>query len=98
MRYSLLTIVILLTLLSPPIVTAEEAGEQAPPKTEPTTSATSGDRADIEQIEVTSKSLRVIPSEPPDRHADIMGWPSEKSERQSIALELAEDSQLILKP
>ncbi|MFP6807185.1 MAG: hypothetical protein VB957_08390 [Pseudomonadales bacterium] len=49
MRHSLLIIVILLSLISPLIVTAEEAGEQAPPKTEPTTSAASGDTADVEQ-------------------------------------------------
>jgi len=55
-------------------------------------------RADINQNNVISRNLQVIPSEPPEKHADIMGWPSEKSERQSIALELAEDSQLILKP
>jgi len=47
-------------------------------------------RADIIASKVISQELRVIPSEPPEKHADITGWPDEKSKQKLIALELAE--------
>ena len=46
-------------------------------------------RADVIASFVISKGLKVIPSEPPKRHADITDWPEEKSEQKQIALELA---------
>ncbi len=49
-------------------------------------------RADIETSIVISKDLKVIPSEPPERHADITGWPEESKHKQ-IALELAAESE-----
>ncbi len=49
-------------------------------------------RADIETSIVISKNLKVIPSESPERHANITGWPEEKSEQKQIALELATES------
>ncbi len=39
---------------------------------------------------VISNHLEIIPSEPPERHADITGWPEEKDKQEDIALELAE--------
>ncbi len=50
-------------------------------------------RADIIASIVISKDLKVIPSEPPKRHADITDWPEEKSEKKQIALELAAESE-----
>ena len=50
-------------------------------------------RADIGTSIVVSKNLKVIPSEPPERHADIIGWPDEKSKQKLIALELAAESE-----
>jgi hypothetical protein len=46
-------------------------------------------RADIGVSFVFTKGLNVVPSEPPVRHANIVGWPEEKSEQTLIALELA---------
>jgi hypothetical protein len=54
-------------------------------------------RADIETSIVVSKDLKVIPSEPPERHADITDWPEEKSEQKQIALELAAESEFYKK-
>ncbi len=49
-------------------------------------------RADIIASIVISKDLKVVSSEPPERHADIIDWPEEKSEQKQIALELAAES------
>ncbi len=49
-------------------------------------------RADIAASCVLTKGLDVVPSEPPVRHANIVGWPEEKSEQRLVALELAADS------
>jgi len=46
-------------------------------------------RADIGASFVITKELNVMPSEPPVRHANIAGWPEEKSEQRLVALELA---------
>ena len=45
-------------------------------------------RADI-TASIISNHLEIIPSEPPERHADITGWPEEKDKQKDIALELA---------
>ena len=50
-------------------------------------------RADVIASFVISKGLKVIPSEPPKRHADITDWPEEKSEQKQITLELAAESE-----
>lgn len=47
-------------------------------------------RADITASIILSNHLEIIPSEPPERHADITGWPEEKDKQKDIALELAE--------
>lgn len=54
-------------------------------------------RADILAFQVLSENLKVIPDNIPLRHANIVGWPEGKSERMSIALELAKNAQLHLK-
>ncbi len=54
-------------------------------------------RADITAYHVLSRGLKVIPFEPPVRHANITEWPREESKQKQIALELAADAQLLLK-
>ncbi len=49
-------------------------------------------RADVGSSFVVTKGLNVVPSEPPVRHANIVGWPEEKSEQRLIALELAAEA------
>ncbi len=49
-------------------------------------------RADIGASFVITKGLNVVPSEPPIRHANIVGWPEEKSEQRLVALELAAEA------
>lgn len=50
-------------------------------------------RADLSASTVINKGLEVIPQEPPVRHANIVGWPDEKSRAQMIAVELAAAAQ-----
>jgi hypothetical protein len=54
-------------------------------------------RADISAFHVFDKNLKVIPDNKPPRHANIVGWPEEKSEQKLIAMELAENAQLHLR-
>ena len=55
-------------------------------------------RADIRVFNILSKSLVVVPTDPPPiRHADIVGWPEDKDQRISIAQELAADANPIFK-
>jgi hypothetical protein len=49
-------------------------------------------RADISASNVMVKDLKVLPTEPPIRHANITGWPEEKSKQKLIALELAAEA------
>jgi len=49
-------------------------------------------RADIRTNDVISKDLKVVPSEPPVRHANIIGWSDERSKQKMIATELAAES------
>jgi hypothetical protein len=49
-------------------------------------------RADIRANSVVTKDLQVVPSEPPVRHANITGWPDERSKQKLIAVELAAES------
>lgn len=46
-------------------------------------------RADIKAEYVYQQRLDVVPTQEPENHANIVGWPEEKNERKSIALELA---------
>ena len=55
-------------------------------------------RADIRVFNVLSKSLVVVPTNPPPiRHADIVGWPENKDHRISIAQELAAEANPIFR-
>lgn len=54
-------------------------------------------RADILAFHVFNKNLKLIPDNCPPRHANIVNWPTEKSEQKLIAIELTESSQLHLK-
>jgi len=49
-------------------------------------------RADISVSNVIAKDLVVISSEPPERHANITGWPDERSKQRMIAIELAAEA------
>ena len=54
-------------------------------------------RADISAFHILAQNLKLIPDNTPPRHANIVGWPSEKSAQKLIAMELAENAQLHLK-
>jgi hypothetical protein len=54
-------------------------------------------RADISAFKVLNKNLKIIPDNIPPRHANIIGWPEEKSKQKLIAMELSENAQLRLK-
>lgn len=54
-------------------------------------------RADILAFHVLNNKLEIIPDNNPPRHANIIGWPREKSEQKLVAMELAESSQLYLR-
>ena len=49
-------------------------------------------RADIVTARVFSSGLQAVPQEPPEKHANIIGWSSEKSEQRKTALILASES------
>ena len=53
--------------------------------------------ADIKASAVYEKNLDIDADSNPPRHADITGWPQEKSERKLIAQELAAKSTLRLR-
>ena len=54
-------------------------------------------RADIKVYDVVSQDLKVYSAEPPERHANITGWPKEKSAQKLIAIKLAEKARFIKK-
>jgi hypothetical protein len=45
-------------------------------------------RADVEAQNIKSVSLKIEPSEPPKNHANITGWPLEKSQQKNIAQQI----------
>ena len=53
--------------------------------------------ADIKASKVREVGLEIEPSNTPPRHADICGWPSDKSHQKSIAQELAAEAKLVLR-
>lgn len=55
-------------------------------------------RGDLLVSDVVSLSLRVDPSEPPPRHANIIGWPQEKDQVKLKAMEVAAQATLRLLP
>ena len=54
-------------------------------------------RAEITALAVETQDLQVVPVDKPHRHANIAGWPNEKSKRLQMAQELAVIATLILK-
>ncbi len=55
-------------------------------------------RADINAFNVTERHLEVDPNGSPERHANIVGWPEEKSKQKIIAIELSAVARLFPKP
>ncbi len=53
--------------------------------------------ANIKVSEVQATSLTVDPDDNPPRHASIMGWPQDKSERILMTQELASKAKLVLR-
>lgn len=53
--------------------------------------------ADIKAREIQEVELEVECDNRPPRHANIIGWPTEKDKQKIIALELAAESNLILR-
>ena len=53
-------------------------------------------RAAIRVEDVEKAGLSVMPDDNPPRHANIIGWPDEKSERKLFAERLVGSAQLIL--
>ncbi len=53
-------------------------------------------RADIKVSDATDIGLDVVPSDNPARHANITGWPGERSKRKLLALKLAAKAALHL--
>ena len=51
-------------------------------------------RGDIRVSEVNQNKLEVFRDEPPERHAVIAGWPSDRDARMDIAIEIAKRSML----
>ena len=54
-------------------------------------------RAEIAHVAVSGIGLKVEPDNKPQRHANITGWPAQKSEQKLYALKLAEKSSLLLR-
>lgn len=55
-------------------------------------------RADIRHEQVVAQSVEVDYNNCPERHADIVGWPSNKDERKMVAMQLASAASLKLAP
>ena len=53
-------------------------------------------RADVSVSVINNLQLRLVPDEPPPRHANITGWPEEKDRRMSLAQLLAAEATLVL--
>lgn len=54
----------------------------------PNQSSTLKGRADINSENILKTGLRIMPKEPPYRHANIFNWTADKSKNKLIALEL----------
>lgn len=54
-------------------------------------------RADIQALVVKRQSLRIEPTPEPKNHANITGWPSDKSAQKSIAQEIAAAARFVPK-
>lgn len=72
-----------------------ELGEEEVVQKAPTPKTLYG-RAEIVALTVSAVGLKVHPDNTPPRHANITGWPQEKSAQKLIALQLAEEATLKL--
>lgn len=54
-------------------------------------------RAEVHASKVPAP-LRIEPSEPPPRHANLIAWPESRDEQLMLALQIAEEARLFLKP
>lgn len=54
--------------------------------------------AEIKAASVTRVNLNIVPDPLPDRHANIVGWPTDQARHLSIAQQLAAEAQLKLRP
>ena len=54
-------------------------------------------RADVQVLTVKAQSLRIVPTPEPKNHANITGWPVDKSVQKIIALEIAAVAQFVSK-
>lgn len=54
-------------------------------------------RADLEAGHVYTSGLKINPDKKPSLHANIIGWPSEKSAQKLLAMMLADKARLLLK-
>lgn len=54
--------------------------------------------SEVTGINLNSVNLEIEAESPPPRHACIIGWPKEKSERKLFTIELAARAGLILRP
>ena len=79
-------------------LTLEEAWETGQANVMPSPGQYLHGFADIKASAVYQTNLDVEPDNHPPRHADIVGWPQEKSERKLIAQELAARATLRLRP
>jgi hypothetical protein len=73
-----------------------EIGEEEVVQKQPTPKTLYG-RAEIIAAIVQNVGLTIDPDNDPPRHANILGWPEEKSEKKLIALELSESAKLKLR-
>lgn len=55
-------------------------------------------RADVRASTVRRQSLRIEPTPEPRNHANITGWPADKSAQKVIALEIAAASKYVPNP
>ena len=55
-------------------------------------------RGDIVAADVSKLGLRILPSEPPPYHANIEGWPDDKSAQKLKAIDLADAAKLVIRP
>lgn len=54
-------------------------------------------RGDLLVCDIAGTGLRVEPDEPPERHANIVGWSADKDKQRSVAQELAARASLKLR-
>ena len=54
-------------------------------------------RADLTVVSVRRLILDLVRDEPPPRHANIVGWPDDKSAQKLLSIELAAEATLVVR-